>query len=698
MKAAIKQAPFIRLIIPFIFGIMLEYYVSFPFPVLRLSLLSCIGILFIHHWLSLKMKYFTEGYYGIILTLFFVFLGAYILKTQETNIPAIKETDELRTAEVIHIPKEKENSYETVIKIKSIKKDSSWTGKNASIIAYFAKTDTNFSLKPGNDIIFKSYIHPVKNSGNPFEFNYKRYLAIHGIHFQTYIQPQQYRKVNTQQASSLLAFSNKIRLYLLSQLKNAGLKKQNLAICSALTLGYKELLNKKTKGNFSNSGATHILAVSGLHVGIIFLLMHYLLLFMEKNKSGRVIKTMLIILILGIYALVTGLSPSVTRATLMFSIIAIGKIYQRNASIYNNLALSAFILLLINPLILFSVGFQLSYAAVISIVFFQPKIYNMITLPLGVDKFWQWFSVAIAAQIGTAPLIIHYFNQFPNYFWLTNFLAIPAATIILISGILVLITNPLIPVFSQFIGLLLNKITLVLNLSLNFIQNLPFSVSHNLHLEGKIIPFVYFMIILLTIFLLKRNTKAFITALTLATLILSLNIFKTIENNNKAEFVVLNIPNHSVYNYIDNEKNVIFTGKPKIKETTLKFSAENLWLKRNACNPEVINLNRNQEHELKNMWLKKNYLYAGGKKILRLSTDQLNEYSASKRLKVDYLIISKDAEINIDKLCRLFDFKNIIIDSSNSYYYRKRLIKKLSKHNLPYHSVAEEGAFHIQYL
>jgi competence protein ComEC len=294
--------------------------------------------------------------------------------------------------------------------------------------------------------------------------------------------------------------------------------------------------------------------------------------------------------------------------------------------------------------------------------------------------------------------VIYYFHQFPNYFWATNFLAIPAATVILTLGLFILSTNPIFPAISQFIGMILNKITSALNLSLNFIQDLPLSVSQNLYLEGKMIPFIYVMIILFSAFLLKRNAKALMIALSTITLILSLNIFKVIGSLSEAEFVVLNIPDHSVYNYIDHKTNVVFSGKPNIKKERLQFSAKNLWLKRNACSPELINLNTNDEYENKNMWLNENFLYIGGKKIFRLKNNQFNKYSAQKKLKVDYLIISEDAGIKIEKLCELFEFKNIIIDSSNSYYHRKRLIKKLTKHNLPYHSVVEEGAFHIQFL
>ncbi|MGM0498151.1 MAG: ComEC/Rec2 family competence protein [Bacteroidota bacterium] len=698
MKSSIKKTPFIRLVIPLIIGIMAEYYLTIPLVFLKNTAIGLICLIALHHLIPLKWKYFTETYYGTALTLTFICLGAFLYNSHYAGYPEVKKEQELKIAEIINIPEEKENSYETVIKLKAVQKDSSWQEQNAHILTYFAKPDSsNHTLKPGDVILFNSYVNPIQNQGNPYEFDYKKYLSIHGIYYQTYIGEDQYKKINFPGQPSILSISNQTRLYLLSQLKNAGLKNQELAICSALTLGHKDLLNARTKDNFSNSGAMHILAVSGLHVGIIFLIFHYLLLFMEKTKSGRFAKTILIILILGGYAFLTGLTPSVTRATLMFIIIAIGKISRQNTSIYNNLAFSAFILLLFNPMILFSVGFQLSYTAVASIVFFQPKIYQLLTLPLIADKLWQWFTVALAAQIGTAPLIIYYFHQFPNYFWLTNFIAIPAASLIIIQGLLIFITSPILPIISQATGFLLKQTTATLNFLLNKIQNLPMSVSHNLYLEQNVIFMVYILIGLTTIFLLKKKTKALILAFSVMIVVLFLDIYRTSLNSKNSEFVIYNIRNKSVYNYISNKKNIILSNNKEIENEELQFSAKNLWLKRNVSAPDIINSTKNTEKQIENLWMKKNFFSIHGKRFCIITNNKYRKLSSREKLKIDYLIISNDANVKIASLQKLFDFKQIIIDSSNSFYKREQWIKKLEKQNIPYHSVAEDGAFHIRF-
>ena len=176
----------------------------------------------------------------------------------------------------------------------------------------------------------------------------------------------------------------------------------------------------------------HVLAVSGLHVGIIFFILNFLLTPLNRNKRLLKIKLFLLVGALWFYAFLTGLSPSVMRSCTMFSFIVVGENLNKRTNIYNTLAASAFLLMLINPLIIFGAGFQLSYIAVISIVFFQPRLAALVAVKNRILKYvWDLFTVSVAVQIGTAPISIFYFHQFPVYFWLSNFIVIPGAALIL---------------------------------------------------------------------------------------------------------------------------------------------------------------------------------------------------------------------------------------------------------------------------
>jgi len=698
MKAYVKQAPFMRLVIPLIIGILLQENCLFSATLIIGLIISFTTLIIVHHHLPLKTRFFTEAYYGITLILLIVTIGIGLHILHTNNKTNIKSDQILRIGEVIEIPKKKENSYETVIKLKAEQKNRNWHQKQANILTYVEKEDEKCSLIPGDFIVFNSYINPVKNTGNPFEFNYKKYLSIHGIHYQTYISSTNYKKVTAPGDISILSHANRVRMNLIDQLKASGVQEQQLAICSALTLGYKDLLNRKTRANFTNSGVIHVLAVSGLHVGLIFILCNTSLFFLERNTIARIFKTILIIVILCGYALLTGLSPSVTRATLMFGIIAIGKITQQKSSVYNSLACSAFLMLLSNPFILFSLGFQLSYCAVLSIVFFQPKIYRWFSFSSIPDKLWQLLSVALAAQIGTAPLVIHYFHQFPNYFWLSNFVAIPAATIIINSGVIIFITHSIFFSVSEYVGTALNWFTEKLNTILHLIQELPYSITSDLHLESLEVHLAYVLISLFTLFLIKRQAKAFIFTLIFLSIFIGFNVTRSIQNSRNSEFIVYNIRNHSVYNYIEGKNNLLLTGNKPPDKKDLLFSAENIWLKRNLDAPKKIRFeNNNQPQSFKNIWRTEHFLYIRGIRICRIPNGELKRYTAHKKLAVDYLILSNDADIPLKNLEQAFHFKKIIIDSSNSYYKAKQWIKYFKQHSIPYHSVEEDGAFHLRF-
>ncbi|NJO90405.1 MAG: ComEC/Rec2 family competence protein, partial [Chloroflexia bacterium] len=233
-----------------------------------------------------------------------------------------------------------------------------------------------------------------------------------------------------------------LRSSILSVYQSSGIQGDEFAILAALTLGVKDYLSDEIVEAYSDSGAMHVLAVSGLHVGILMAMLNMIFSFFWKRKKLLVLKSIIILVFLWLFALITGLAPSVTRSALMFSFFILSKNSGKRPSSYNSLAAAAFIILLFNPNALFHVGFQLSFLAVISILLFQQKLYRTIDIKNKyLDYFWQLTTVSLAAQIGTTPISIFYFHQFPIYALLTNIIVIPAAAIILNAVILLLIAN-----------------------------------------------------------------------------------------------------------------------------------------------------------------------------------------------------------------------------------------------------------------
>ncbi len=250
----------------------------------------------------------------------------------------------------------------------------------------------------------------------------------------------------------------------------------------------------------------HILAVSGMHVGIIYILLNTILIF-SKNKYGKVIKVIIIVISLWLYAFITGLTPSVCRAALMFSFIAIGSIYSKQNNTYNSIFSSAFILLIINPFNFFSIGFQLSYVAVLGIVALQPIIYKSIYVKNYIlDKTWSLFSVTLAAQIATTPLTLYYFHNFSTYFWLSNLIIVPMIPIITYLAILILIV-PFLPIIQEYTSKLLIICIDIMNFVVAKIEVLPMYLITNIYINKIHILLMYSVIVIVFSYITIRKNK-----------------------------------------------------------------------------------------------------------------------------------------------------------------------------------------------
>ncbi len=292
---------------------------------------------------------------------------------------------------------------------------------------------------------------------------------------------------------------------LLLAYKEIGLNNTLYSLLSALTLGYKSDLEARTKQIFSQAGVMHVMALSGYNVAVIALAMGYLLFFADRFHSGRILKTLIIIILIWLFAFVTGLSPSVTRAAAMITLVLAGKLIQRRVNTTNILFVSAFALLTISPALVSDVSFQLSFAAVWGIITFQPVL-NRLFRPRNIilNRIWQLFTVSCAAQFATLPLTLYYFHQFPVYFWLTNLYVVPLVSVIICTaGIFLLFSfyHPLMLVAGKILALLLD----LLYKAVAFTELLPWSVIENIHVNMLQTILLYMMILAISLFLLQRR-------------------------------------------------------------------------------------------------------------------------------------------------------------------------------------------------
>ncbi|QIA07234.1 ComEC/Rec2 family competence protein [Draconibacterium halophilum] len=533
MENTFKNIPFLRITVAFATGIYLASVLALNATVLIYLAFGITGCLVLIHK---YYNYYLSPLFGIIAFMLIALSGA--ITYEQYNNVSTPQTNGLMAATVLETPQEKTNSYKSLLLLHSIKTEDTLIGTREKILVYFEKAENIKQLKPGSQIIFEQSPELIENRGNPHEFDYKKYLEKKHIFRQVYLKTENWNLTGYINNAPLI-WAETIRNKLLKIYRDQEIGTQETEILSALTLGYKRQLDRETKRVFSSAGAMHVLAVSGLHVGILFFTFSFCFGFLQKHRTGRFIYVLLSIGFLWCYAFITGLSPSVLRACTMFSLIIIAGNINRRANIYNTLAASACLLLLVNPNNLFEVGFQLSYTAVFGIVFLQPRIAGLWHIKNKVGLFfWNLITVSIAAQIATFPLSAYYFNQFPTYFLLSNIVVIPAAMLLIPLG-LGLLAFSQIPLLANLISAAVKWIIKGVYFVLSSIESFPISTPDVvLHMpELLLVSAILFSIFL---FLNSRRALFLKSAISFGVLLASLILFSGYKQINQHEIIVLN--------------------------------------------------------------------------------------------------------------------------------------------------------------
>jgi competence protein ComEC len=514
------------------------------------------------------------------------------------------QKDSLIKGEVTELLVEKKNSYEALIAIKTIVNNKKQITTHGKVKCYFPKEEIDLLPSIGDIILFKCQLNEIEPPNYPHQFDYKSYLASKEILHSTFIPINKFIIVDRK--LSIYGFAQSVRNNIISQFKTSGLKENELNILSALFLGHKQSLSKETKNNYTNAGAMHVLAVSGLHVGIVLYLFTYLFDFLFGKTKKKKLKIILILLAIWGFALLTGLSISVIRSAVMFSFLAVGSLLSNKINIYNSIAASAFIILLINPNSLFDVGFQLSYVAVIGIVYFYPKIYNLFYINNRLINYvWSITAVSISAQIVTTPLSIYYFHQIPTYAILSNLFVIYFAITIISLSIIALLTLVYSPLFN-LISSLLNYVIKILNQLIESIANLPVATIDNLFISGIQLILIFISLIIVVLFLETKH-KIYVN---LALFSISMFcILEHIENYSFAKsqkLMVYNTPNDLSINIMSKNINQVYTSDTsELNKTQLSRDLSNNWGTHDLPNPEFnfIDQLTNQEIRVNNQTL-----------------------------------------------------------------------------------------------
>ncbi|UZD24628.1 ComEC/Rec2 family competence protein [Algoriphagus halophytocola] len=461
--------PFLRYLLFLLLGIFIARVI--PLPSLWIILLM-LGLTWLTYFLLVLQGRKLRGmaYQSFVAYLALMLTGMFLVQHKTSQKPDVYllANAEQYLAEVTQYDQTKPNSSENLLQVKSVFSKGKWHDASAKVIVYHQGD----SLMPGELIWVNQAPDRVDHPRNPGEFNYAAYLERKGIYFRQFIG-KDFQVISTvadrDWKYALTHLRHKMAVMLKSKIPN----ERSAQIALALLLGQKNELDPRIREAYTQAGVMHILAVSGLHVGIIYALFLLILKPLKLKKAqSRLFLFGVICLIWG-YAFLTGLSPSVVRASTMFTLLTLGQMRERKPSIYNILAFSAMLMIVSNPDVIYEVGFQLSYLAVLGIVMLYPLILNL-WLPRSkvVDYFWKAAAVSIAAQLATFPLSVFYFHTFPVYFLLGNLLILPLAFVIMQVGVPLMILG-WIPKVGDVLGGGLSLLIWLQNWLAGFIQSIP---------------------------------------------------------------------------------------------------------------------------------------------------------------------------------------------------------------------------------
>ena len=682
-----KKAPFVRFLLPLMAGIVLQWHLQIQPGVLWIVLFLSSVITVLFFFIPFFKRYKLSALSGLAVTVLFITLGG--LLSWYKNIQHDQDwfgqnysKENILVVTMLENPIEKTRSYKANASVDYILKKDTVLKTKGKIILYFKKDSSISTIEYGSQLIISKPLQDIKNSGNPGGFDYKRYSLFQGITHQVYLRENEFAVLPATNKALFQQFINSSRLKVLSILRKNIKGEKELGLAQALLIGYKDDLDKTLVQSYSNTGVVHVIAISGLHLGLIYWLLTWLFKPLQKRKLNW-LRPIFILTGLWLFSLLAGAQPSVLRSAFMFTCIVLGDSFARKSSIYNTLALSALLLLCINPFWLWDVGFQLSYAAVLSIVIFMQPIYHWFYIKnKTLDFIWKLNAVTIAAQILTVPISIYHFNQFPLNFLLTNFVAVPLSSFILLEEILLCIisfTPPLASIIGQFISWLI----WIMNSYIERIEMLPFSLW-----DGLQISILQTILLLgaaagLGFWLMEKSKTGLKYALVALFGFVVLRTASFMQANNREQLIVYNVPQKQAIDIINGRK-YLFVGDPDL--------LENDFIRNFHIKPSRIQHRIEPAENFKNYQQQQNLITCNDKRIL--SINETRFFSPLKeKIRVDLLLVSGNPKLYFIKLVETFSLKQVVFDGSCPAWKINYWKKDCDSLHIPYHDVSEKGAF-----
>ena len=715
----------VKWILPFVLGIILEG--AYPTKHEIIPLIICtVMVVVVPVCVRMSYRYKVAQHIYLMLFIAIAVLFGYTISLlhsplrYKSHYTYAMPSSDMYEVMINEKPSHTAKSIKATASMLMIHTPDGWKKTKGKAILYFQKDSLAETLQYGDKIVVQSKLRNVEPPNNPYEFDYSDYLAKRYIYATAYIQSGHYTIVEKSSQKGILAFAYKLRDMMMGIINNSSLSEQEKSIASAMLLGWDENIDIETLQKFSNAGISHILCVSGLHLGIISILVSYCLFFLSNSKKHRIIKGCIRILVLWFFVMITGMAPSAMRAATMFTLIVIGEMFFERADIFSNVATSAFILLLINPNYIYDVGFQLSYSAVIGIVALKPFLDNFLTIPTPKDwekwyynkygstsiasKFliysWQkicntshfiaskilsFAYISFSAQLFTAPFILYYFHQFPVYFLVANVAIIPFSGILLATAILVVISAG-----KAFTGLFSIEIKGI-NYILDWVSKLPSANLSDIYFDTPMFCLSLLAILCLMLAIVRRWKPYLFISIGAMIVLAGYAITISWTSVQQSKWIVYESGNDFAMEMFDGNTSYFVADSYLIdNKKEVKYFAGNYRI--NNCTEKINNIYLDSNYVSDKVFKRNSFIAFYDCKIAVINKNNYKQHS-NQKLHLTHIILTNNPYISVCELRQQFDFDTIIIASNNYRTLSDKWACECDSLGIPYHDVHTQGAY-----
>ena len=681
------ETPVLRMLIPFIAGIIASYYVE-EFPNYHvIALMVILGVA------GKLLKSIKTRRIILSLALFgLLFLAGQHLGRGVNHIQSeshFAKHVELSEASGWGIIRDAHEQGEKFRKLELEElhfiRDDKWYLHSGKLLAYLKRAQAEQPTNYGDTLFFSGTIRSINGPNHPGAFDFKSYCAKKQIYHQIWLDPADW-SCRPHNGVLLRVMAASMRDRCLQIYQEAFPTKSNRAVLSALTLGFRAELSKAHQQQYVDAGAIHVLAVSGLHVGIVAAVLFYLLGDPRRGPlPWRLVKSVIGLACIWFFALITGLSPSATRAAMMLSLMLMGCLLYRNARPMQVMGTCALVMLILEPYLLFNLGFQFSFLSLAGIFLFFKPVYGLIYFrKRWIQSIWQLSAVSISAQLALLPLSVYYFNQFPLFFILSSVIAVPLAAILLKSSLAFLILHMISPAVARCIAILIDGVLTLLNHLMALISAIPVSTLDNLHPDGLQVLLMYILIASFYIYSKLRKRLIFHSSMVILALNILYNSSLEVYAQDSDKLIISADRNGYQLEFFDGTKCYTISNNESdsyLNQASIKFQGDQRITASIPLTPASTFGAGSFQKEGNNYAL-------NDIKILVCDSTTQNSSEAA-----EIILLTAPLPSSLDQLLKLHHPSQVILDYSLSFAAREMAISICKKQNINIHDLRSDGAF-----